>query len=207
MEGYVPERKKSNTPIDEWSYEDWMRDGVWGDEEDDDGKGTVPLSFRLSKRLMQLMAELREDPASPYFGMFRTRSSLMRHILVRGLVELGEHYRETQGDSRAIRLRESVLALATSNRESRKLMNHTVTSVISSAIDAFDDGEVVTAAKILDKFFERIAEWEDEEESERYAQTLLFHPAMKRLKDNPVLRECSRWLGDFNKKYGAKEVE
>ena len=79
------------TPVDNWAADDWLSQGVWGLEDASDDDGTMPpIGFRLSGRMRRLADQIRTDPNSPYFNLFKTPTDLWRHLVVKGLIALGE---------------------------------------------------------------------------------------------------------------------
>lgn len=194
-------RGDRQSPLDDMSGESWVEGGAWGSEEPESGGDNI-CRFRLDPALLQLASELREDAASPFFGMFKTKSALYRHVMSRGLIAMGEMYRATRGSAQSMRLREEVLAAAIASRNERTRMNKTVEATIRAIGEAVDDGRVKSAAETLDRFFSGILDWEDEIRGQ-YASALVNHPAFSRLKDDWVLRESSVYLKDFVAQYGG----
>ena len=179
--------------------DDWVNGGAWAQEEPSaDGDNTC--RFRLDAALLQLASELREDASSPFFGMFKTKSALYRHIMTRGLIAMGETYRATRGSTQALKLKEEVLASALTSRMERKRMLGAVEATIRAVGEALSDNRVNAAADTLDRFFEGILPWE-EETRRLYATTLLTYPAFSKLKDDWLLRETSKYLKDFSEEY------
>ena len=182
--------------------EEWIADGAWAQEEPAADGSDNTCRFRLDATLLQLASELREDAASPFFGMFKTKSALYRHIMTRGLIAMGEVYRATRGAAQSLRLKEEVLASALASRTERKRMNAAVEATIRAVGEAVDDGRSNAAAETLDRFFDGIITWEDEIKGS-YARALLRHPAFERLRNDWMLKETSKYLEDFVSEYGG----
>lgn len=196
----VRRRNQAVTPVDNMTGDEWVADGAWAQEEPGADGSDNTCRFRLDANLLQLASELREDASSPFFGMFKTKSALYRHIMTRGLIAMGETYRATRGSAQSLRLKEEVLASALASRTERKRMSTAVEATIRAVGEAMDDGRTKAAADTLDRFFEGILPWE-EETRKHYAVTLLTHPAFSRLKDDWVLREASGYLKEFTEEY------
>ena len=194
------QRQQPATPVDDMTGEDWIANGAWAQEEPSNSGDDNTCRFRLDAALLQLASELREDASSPFFGMFKTKSALYRHIMTRGLIAMGETYRATRGSAQALRLREEVLASALASRMERKRMSAAVEATIRAVGEAVDDGRAKSAAETLDRFFEGILPWEEETRA-MYATALLLHPAFARLKDDWILLESSKYLKDFVGQY------
>ena len=193
----MPRRQQPATPVDTMTGEEWTAEGVWAQEEPSaDSSNDNTCRFRLETALLQLASELREDAASPYFGMFKTKSALYRHIMTRGLIAMGETYRATRGGAQALRLKEVVLASALASRTERKRMVAAVEATIRAVGEAVEDHRVTAAAETLDRFFAGVLDWEEETRGQ-YVRALLEHPAFSKLKEDWLLKEASAYLKDF----------
>lgn len=192
-------REIQSTPVDDLPPEEWTNGGAWAQEEPQSDGDNI-CRFRLDANLLQLASELREDPSSPFFGMFKTKSALYRHVMTRGLIAMGESYRATRGAARSLRLQQEVLASALAASSERRRLNETVEKTIRAVSEAITDHRTPSAAGILDKFFEGITPWEEEVRG-LYARTLLAHPGFVRCKDDVLLNECSVYLREFKQQY------
>ena len=189
------------TPVDNWAADDWLSQGVWGLEDASDDDGTMPpIGFRLSGRMRRLADQIRTDPNSPYFNLFKTPTDLWRHLVVKGLIALGEAYVLTRGMAQSMHLQEQVLATSMAMKSTREQMNKTVEMTIRAVAQEWDSGNSVEAAANLDQFFDGILEW-DEGRRKTYVTALLTHPAFKKIREDYVMIECSRFLKDFKEKY------
>lgn len=191
--------REARTPVDDMETSDWSEGTPWAQEEPQ-ADGDNVCRFRLDANLLQLASELREDPNSPFFGIFKTKSALYRHIMARGLIAMGEAYRATRGTARSLRLQQEVLSSALAASNERKRLNDTIEKTIRAVGEAVDDSRASKAAEILDKFFEGITPWEEEVRA-TYAKALLGHPAFARLKSDWLLSESSAYLKEFIQQY------
>ena len=170
---------------------------------DDSEEKSVTISFRVPARYARLANELRTDPDSPYYGMFRGQSDLPRHIYKKCMLLLAQRYKKTRGLATSLVLKEEAISRAAFREARRQNMIDATETVIKNLDSALQLGDFEDGGSILDGFLEMMLPMDIGMRNE-YSKYLLEHPSFQRMRVNGELRKESKLLGEFEAEYASK---
>lgn len=189
--------KFSDVGLEGMTREQWEPDGMPLGITDEDDPRSGKIQFRIKTNWLRLSQEMLQDPQSPYFGVFKTPSDLWRHIVIRGLIAMGEKAPATKPEVVALRLKEHALMRTAAKRTRRARVDDATETVIRQVNDDVLAGDMKSAAEYLDDHLRSVLELKDDDATKEYGTALFNHPAFASLRKNKGLRETSKLLEDM----------
>ena len=191
------------------SSDEWLaKDTVYGQEAaGQDGADSPRIQCRVSPQILRLMQELRENPASPFYGRYGTLSDMVRDMVYQSAMIMGEAWKGTKEEAIGIRLKEQVVARAGREMSEATRIAAVVDPAVKSIQDDWERGAIDSAVKFLDDFLVKLIDLEDEKIIGGYVRMLLSHPAFKKVRMNSIVREKSNLLVPMEDKYEPKIAE
>lgn len=171
--------------------------------EDDPKSGTI--QFRIQGQWLALARALMEDVEGEFYLVYPDRSALWRDIMIKGLLAMAEHNKNTRSRARELRLRESALGRIIHNKSRRHRVEELIEPLIKSMREDVEADNVDSAVDILDHFLAEVAKMDEDGDGRgAYAQGLLNHPEFRRLRNHRGIRNKSGLLGAFEQEYGGE---
>ena len=190
-------------PLEDLDQEYWEPDeGPFVTEDGDES--SKPIAFRLKKRYLSWMQLLREDPNSPYYGMWKRRGDLPRYLLEKGLLALMGKYNQTKDTATSELLYEEMAARAAYQKERRDNRAKAVEYLARAVAEDVKEGNIVRAAKTLDSFLQVVLSM-PQEMGEDYAKALEDQEVLAKLITMPLVMAESTMVKTFKARYGYKE--
>ena len=186
--------KFSDVGLEGLTRQEWEPDGMPLGITDEDDPRSGKIQFRIKTNWLRLSQEMLQDPQSPYFGIFKTPSDLWRHIVIRGLIAMGEKAPASKPDVVALRLKEHALMRTAQKRTRRARVDDATETVIRQIDDDVRAGDMVSAGEYLDGHLQSILDLKEVEVIREYGQALFNHPSFTVLKKNQGLRDRSKLL-------------
>ena len=194
--------KFSDVGLEGLNRKDWEPDGIpYGSTDDDDPK-SGRIQFRIKTNWLRMSQEMIQDPQSPYFGVFVTPSDLWRHIVIRGLIAMGEKAPNVKDEIIALRLKEHALQRTAAKRTRRARIDDATETVIRQIDEDVRGGDITSAAEYLDAHLGSIIDLKDDQLIKEYATALYTHPAFSQLRKNKMLITTSKLMTDMEANSG-----
>ena len=186
--------KFTDIGLEGMSKQEWEPDGMPLGITDEDDPRSGKIQFRIKTNWLRLSQEMLQDPQSPYFGVFKTPSDLWRHIVIRGLIAMGEKSPASKPDVVALRLKEHALMRTAQKRTRRARVDDATETVIKQVDDDVRAGDMVSAGEYLDGHLQSVMDLKEGDAIREYGLALFNHTSFTALRKNTGLRDKSKLL-------------
>lgn len=187
LDGFLPELKQ---------------DEAFWDADDIGGSAGGKFQCRVDGRIYRWYRELTEDSQSLWFGMAKTQSDFVRHILTRVIAKMASDFSKTRREAMPYMQRMQANTRRASTETRRQVAETWARDIASALANDILAGDCESAADHFDTCIGAIQESLDPDDVVRHIKTLFKMPDMRKVMRNPAFHAASAKFLELEDEYG-----